>query len=92
MVKIEPVGLQQQAMASAWLWITLRVAEDLLLLQANVKRISCHGLALLLGMGSGRPLHEPVCCIDVRRADERTLYGCIPGALKLPPTSSWLCH
>ena len=44
-----------------------------------MKEVSCHGLALLLGLGPVPVMREPVCCIDVRRADERTLYGCIPG-------------
>ena len=50
------------------------------LVQVDLEWVSRHGVALLLGMGPPLPLDEEVCCIDVRRADERTLYGCIPGA------------
>ena len=56
------------------------------IMQADVQEVSCHGLALLMGLGSPAVLGEPVLCIDVRRADERTLYGCLPG-VPMPPGS-----
>lgn len=54
------------------------------LAQAEVPRIGRHALALLLGRGCEPAGGQPVCCIDVRRPDERTLYGSIAGSLHIP--------
>ena len=58
---------------------------DLVALQANLRYINRDALAVLLGLaGSASPAAPPSAVLDIRRYDERTLYGSIPGTKHIP--------
>lgn len=49
--------------------------------QADLRYIGRDALAVLLGLaGDGAAACDAACVLDVRRNDERALYGSIPGA------------
>ena len=54
--------------------------------QSDLRFINRDALALLLGQAAeGGVVHAPAAClIDVRRSDERALYGSIKGAQHIP--------
>ena len=53
--------------------------------QANLRYINRDALAVLLGLaGSTNPGVPPGAVLDIRRYDERTLYGSIPGTKHIP--------
>ncbi|KAK9843460.1 hypothetical protein WJX81_004052 [Elliptochloris bilobata] len=53
--------------------------------QADLRYIGRDALAVLLGLaGDGAPRCEAACVLDVRRSDERALYGSIPGTVHVP--------
>ena len=62
-------------------------------MQRELRHISREALAGVLGVTGERGTRiEGVRCIDVRRHDERTLYGSIPGADRaLSCTFAWGC-
>ncbi len=50
-------------------------------MQADLRYIGRDALAVLLGLaGDGAPRCEAACVLDVRRSDERALYGSVMGA------------
>jgi hypothetical protein len=49
----------------------------------DIQFITRDGLAAILGHTSSH-LAAPATVIDLRRADERTMYGAIPGSVHLP--------
>ncbi len=54
-------------------------------LQANLRYINRDALAVLLGLaGTASPAAPPSAVLDIRRYDERTLYGSIPGTKHIP--------
>lgn len=57
---------------------------------ANIQFISRDALAAILGMTPAN-LGVPILLIDVRRSDERILYGSIGGSVHLPGASMHAC-
>lgn len=57
-----------------------------LILQANLKFINRDAVAMILGVVEDAPEVERAIVIDLRRRDERTFYGTIPGAFLAPCT------
>ncbi len=56
--------------------------------QANLRYINRDALAVLLGLaGSAAPAVPSSTVLDIRRYDERTLYGSIPGTKHIPGAS-----
>ena len=54
-------------------------------MQANLKYINRDAVAALLGIADDAPqTSNKVLVIDLRRHDERTFYGTIPGASLVP--------
>ena len=48
-------------------------------LQANLKFINRDAVGMILGVVDDAPEVERALVVDLRRRDERTLYGTIPG-------------
>ena len=58
--------------------------------QADLRYIGRDALAVLLGLtGDGAAACDAACVLDVRRHDERALFGSIPGASKLVSPTVW---
>lgn len=51
-------------------------------MQANLKYINRNALACLLGQAGSNIKTKEALVLDLRRHDERTLYGTIPGPVK----------
>ena len=54
-------------------------------MQAHLRYISRDALAVLLGLAGAHNEHAaPAAVLDLRRYDERALYGSIPGTRHIP--------